>query len=99
MRCPDCGREMERKQGFWLCKHIGYSIHIRIKKSKVGIGYCTECGEFSQRLYDYGVLGLCDTCSMDALYAAGSLSQNTEENKLVRMLTEYRESRWKGKLS
>jgi hypothetical protein len=93
MKCPDCGREMVRKPGFWLCKHKGYSITIPIKKSKMEIGYCIECGEFSQRLYDYQVSGLCDKCAAEALNEIMSLSQNTEENKLSKMLTEYREHR------
>jgi len=91
LKCPDCGKEMELKPGFWLCRKC--SLQIPIKKSKTEIGYCTECGRFSQLLYDFGVSGLCEVCREEAKRVIKSLFEN-EEDKLARLLKEYRESRW-----
>jgi ribosomal protein S17E len=75
MLCPNCGKEMEKHPGYWLCKK-GHNIQVPIKEAikiqskkvrNIAIGYCANCGKFVQRLYDFDVSGLCDECSDDAL--------------------------------
>ena len=68
MKCPNCGRKMERHPGFWCCKHRDATIQVPIKKpSKITIGYCANCGQFVQRLMDADVSGLCDECADEEL--------------------------------
>lgn len=81
---------MELKSGYWLCKAC--HIQVPIKRLKLKVGYCAICGRFSQRLYDYQVIGLCDRCAMEALKAVGRSMDIANENILKKVLREYRES-------